>query len=54
MLAIIFETLYKLVTLILVDEIDAKHYPVFHQMEGVRLFDRQDVSHMSMQFSTCI
>ncbi|RDD38927.1 Phenylalanine--tRNA ligase, mitochondrial [Trichoplax sp. H2] len=25
------------------DEIDAKHYPVFHQMEGVRLFDKQDI-----------
>lgn len=21
------------------DEIDASHYPVFHQMEGVRIFD---------------
>lgn len=22
------------------DEIDASHYPVFHQMEGVRIFER--------------
>ncbi|XP_028824523.1 phenylalanine--tRNA ligase, mitochondrial isoform X2 [Denticeps clupeoides] len=25
------------------DEIDASHYPVFHQMEGVRLFDRYEL-----------
>ncbi|KAK0139327.1 Phenylalanine--tRNA ligase, mitochondrial [Merluccius polli] len=26
------------------DEIDASHYPVFHQMEGVRLFSNHEVS----------
>lgn len=25
------------------DEIDASHYPVFHQMEGVRLFCNHEV-----------
>ena len=25
------------------DEIDSKHYPVFHQMEGVRLFNRHEL-----------
>ena len=25
------------------DEIDATHYPVFHQMEGVRLFTNHEV-----------
>ena len=25
------------------DEIDATHYPVFHQMEGVRLFNRHEI-----------
>lgn len=25
------------------DEIDASHYPVFHQMEGVRLFSHREV-----------
>lgn len=25
------------------DEIDASHYPVFHQMEGVRLFSDREV-----------
>ena len=25
------------------DEIDAKHYPVFHQCDGVRLFDKNTV-----------
>ena len=25
------------------DEIDSTHYPVFHQMEGVRLFTRDEV-----------
>jgi len=29
------------------DEIDATHYPVFHQMEGVRLVSAKDVSRMS-------
>lgn len=29
------------------DEIDASHYPVFHQMEGVRLFSNHEVrSHL--------
>lgn len=27
------------------DEIDASHYPVFHQMEGVRLFSDRQVRH---------
>ncbi len=26
------------------DEIDSTHYPIFHQMEGVRIFDRRDWS----------
>lgn len=26
------------------DEIDASHYPVFHQMEGVRLFSNHEVA----------
>lgn len=26
------------------DEIDASHYPVFHQMEGVRLFSNRQVT----------
>lgn len=26
------------------DTVDATHYPVFHQMEGVRIFDPEDVS----------
>lgn len=25
------------------DEIDASHYPVFHQMEGVRIFSEVDL-----------
>lgn len=25
------------------DEIDSSHYPVFHQVEGVRLFTKSDV-----------
>lgn len=25
------------------DEIDSSHYPVFHQMEGVRLFSNHEV-----------
>ena len=25
------------------DEIDSKHYPVFHQCEGVRLFNKHDL-----------
>ena len=25
------------------DEIDASHYPVFHQMEGVRLFSKEEL-----------
>ncbi len=24
------------------DEVDSSHYPVFHQMEGVKLFQAQD------------
>lgn len=28
------------------DEIDASHYPVFHQMEGVRLFSNRQVLRM--------
>lgn len=50
------------------DEIDASHYPVFHQMEGVRLFSKQQVGppsakikqllqvyllHMFVVFSSC-
>jgi phenylalanyl-tRNA synthetase alpha chain len=31
------------------DEIDATHYPVFHQMEAVRLYKRED---LTKQFST--
>lgn len=29
------------------DEIDSSHYPVFHQVEGVRLFTKSDVSKLS-------
>lgn len=31
------------------DEIDAKHYPVFHQCDGVRLYNRFDLSNTSPQ-----
>ncbi|CAB9500602.1 Phenylalanine--tRNA ligase alpha subunit [Seminavis robusta] len=31
------------------DEIDASHYPVFHQMEGVKLFDTSDNTEESIQ-----
>ena len=30
------------------DEIDSTHYPVFHQMEGVRLLGGREVSKMSI------
>jgi phenylalanyl-tRNA synthetase alpha subunit len=26
------------------DEIDATHYPIFHQMEGVRIFTDEELS----------
>jgi phenylalanyl-tRNA synthetase alpha chain len=26
------------------DEIDSRHYPIFHQMEGVRIFNQQDAN----------
>lgn len=29
------------------DEIDSSHYPVFHQVEGVRLFTKSDVSKLA-------
>ncbi|KAJ3063005.1 hypothetical protein HDU98_001124, partial [Podochytrium sp. JEL0797] len=29
------------------DEIDPSHYPVFHQMEGIRLFDRKSIVQQS-------
>ena len=25
------------------DEIDSSHYPIFHQVEGVRLFSREEL-----------
>ena len=28
------------------DEIDASHYPVFHQMEGIRLFEKNNMDQM--------
>jgi len=28
------------------DEIDSSHYPVFHQMEGVKLFTPQEFKHV--------
>ena len=31
------------------DEIDATHYPVFHQMEGVRLFNRHELFSVSQE-----
>ena len=31
------------------DEIDASHYPVFHQMEGVKLFDAKSTSEEEIQ-----
>lgn len=37
------------------DEIDASHYPAFHQMEGVRLFTETEVSsHSSVALSVAI
>eukprot|EP00472_Partenskyella_glossopodia_P008341 CAMPEP_0197539972 /NCGR_PEP_ID=MMETSP1318-20131121/64359_1 /TAXON_ID=552666 /ORGANISM="Partenskyella glossopodia, Strain RCC365" /LENGTH=465 /DNA_ID=CAMNT_0043098835 /DNA_START=60 /DNA_END=1457 /DNA_ORIENTATION=+ len=30
------------------DEIDASHYPVFHQMEGVKVFDPKDTPNLSV------
>ena len=30
------------------DQIDAQHYPVFHQLEAVRLFSRHQVSRPAM------
>ncbi|KAJ3348833.1 hypothetical protein HDU91_006500, partial [Kappamyces sp. JEL0680] len=29
------------------DEVDPTHYPVFHQMEGIRLFSRQELAEMA-------
>jgi phenylalanyl-tRNA synthetase alpha chain len=34
------------------DEIDTSHYPVFHQMEGVRLFPAREVSQTHMDYGT--
>ena len=31
------------------DEIDSSHYPAFHQMEGVRLFDRSEVTNQDIE-----
>ncbi len=36
------------------DEIDASHYPVFHQMEGVRLFTKHEVSYKICGSFYCI
>ena len=33
------------------DEIDRKHYPIFHQCEGVRLFNKHDLFKCSAFFS---
>ena len=33
------------------DEIDSSHYPVFHQMEGVRLFTRHELFHTAQDDS---
>jgi phenylalanyl-tRNA synthetase alpha chain len=30
------------------DQIDSQHYPVFHQLEGVRLFSKHEVSHRTL------
>ena len=30
------------------DEIDSSHYPVFHQMEGVRVFTDEEMSAMTL------
>jgi phenylalanyl-tRNA synthetase alpha chain len=35
------------------DEIDKSHYPVFHQMEGIRLFDDKELKEMA-NTSTCL
>lgn len=32
------------------DEIDTSHYPVFHQMEGVRLFSNHEVQEFIQEF----
>jgi phenylalanyl-tRNA synthetase alpha chain len=34
------------------DEIDAKHYPVFHQCDGVRLFNRHDLVQLTTKSAT--
>jgi phenylalanyl-tRNA synthetase alpha chain len=31
------------------DEVDASHYPVFHQMEGVRVFDKSKMSKQEVE-----
>ncbi len=37
------------------DEIDTSHYPVFHQMEGVRLFSNHEVGHyVCMRVCVCV
>lgn len=35
------------------DEIDASHYPVFHQMEGVRLFSNHEVATPPLGSAPC-
>lgn len=35
------------------DEIDAAHYPVFHQVDGVRLFNQHQVRILNVQFHEC-
>ena len=33
------------------DTIDKSHYPIFHQMEGVRLFDKEELLRKMFQLS---
>ena len=34
------------------DEVDSSHYPVFHQVEGVRLFSRNDLTSLKKNFAS--
>lgn len=36
------------------DSIDSTHYPVFHQTEGVRVFDEKDWTSEGMDATDCI
>ena len=32
------------------DEIDPTHYPIFHQLEGIRLFNQEELNYLKMKF----